>query len=191
VSVRNGLLALLVEGPKHGFQLKKELEERTGALWQVNVGQVYTTLGRLERDGLVVAEGHTGVGAGGGSDDHRPYRITDVGRTEVDAWFDAPRPRDLPDRDELVVKLTLAVELGRDVVAVIEDQRRTTTEALQRHTRAKARSDEADLARLFALDSAIAQLDAELRWLDLCQARLADRSGARRSAPTRPRGGRR
>jgi DNA-binding PadR family transcriptional regulator len=173
VSVRNGLLALLEEGPKHGFQLKKELEERTGALWQVNVGQVYTTLRRLERDGLVVADG---TPSGSHADDQRPYRLTEDGRREVEEWFATPRPREAPDRDELVVKVTLALELDHDVTAVIDDQRRVTTEALQRHTRAKARSDEADLARLFAVDATIAQIDAELRWLDLCQARLAQRA---------------
>ena len=185
MSVRSGLLALLTEGPKHGFQLKKELEERTGALWQVNVGQVYTTLGRLERDGLVVAEGVAD------SDEHRPFRLTDAGRREVGEWFGTPRPRVLPDRDELVVKLTLAVELGHDADTVIDDQRRATTEALQQFTRTKAAADEADLARLFALDAAIAQIEAELRWLEICQARLAARAtGSRPTSRQTRRGGR-
>ncbi|MDH4147522.1 MAG: PadR family transcriptional regulator, partial [Acidimicrobiia bacterium] len=54
MSIRHGLLALLSEGPKYGAQLRTEFEERTGATWPLNVGQVYTTLSRLERDGLVV-----------------------------------------------------------------------------------------------------------------------------------------
>lgn len=171
MTVRNGLLALLGEGPKHGFQLKKEFEERTGALWQLNVGQVYTTLRRLERDGLVEADGRGGVD----SDEQRPYRLTQAGQREVAAWFASARLRGMPDRDELVVKITLALDLGVDVAAIIDEQRRVTTEVLQRHTRAKARVADDDLGRLFAIDAAIAHVEAELRWLDLCEARLAGR----------------
>jgi len=169
MSVRNGLLALLSEGPKHGFQLKKEFEERTGALWQLNVGQVYTTLGRLERDGLVEPEARPGHDA----DDQRPFHLTDAGRREVAEWFATARLRDLPDRDELVVKVTLAQELGVDVTAVIDEQRRVSTEVMQSHTRAKARVADDDMARLFAIDAAISHVEAELRWLDLCEARIA------------------
>ena len=56
MSVRHALLALLSEGPKYGLQLRQEFEDRTGEVWPLNVGQVYTTLQRLERDGLVDAD---------------------------------------------------------------------------------------------------------------------------------------
>ena len=103
MSVRHALLALLSEGPKIGLKLRDEFEQRTGDVWPLNVGQVYTTLQRLERDGLIVTNG----------DDDGPqkdYRITDEGRLEVDAWLHTP-PSVIPPRDELVIKVLVA--LGR------------------------------------------------------------------------------
>lgn len=178
MSVRNGLLALLASNPRHGYELKKELEERTGALWELNVGQVYTTLARLERDGLVVEAGTSAPGHG--TQDQRLYALTDAGRREVDDWFSRPRTRPAPDRDELVIKLTLAASLaGVDLDEVIDAQRVATTEELQRYTRLKAAADPGDLPRLFALDAVIAQIDGELRWLEQCRQRH-DALGPRR-----------
>lgn len=202
MSVRNGLLALLTTGPRHGYELKKELEERTGSLWELNVGQVYTTLSRLERDGLVEEQGTPGAvgadeGAKSGGPDQRQYSLTAAGRNEVGEWFAAPRLRSAPDRDELVIKLTLAASLdghvssdgGRiDLDEIIDAQRAATIEALQTYTRLKARAEGDDLARLFALDAVIAQIDGELRWLDQCQQRhtALRATRARSSGPSRP-----
>ncbi len=170
MSVRNGLLALLTSQDRHGYELKKELEERTGSLWELNVGQVYTTLSRLERDGLVAEAGAAGTGA----QDQRLFTLTDAGRTEVADWFERPRTRPAPDRDELVIKLTLAASLDDiDLDGVIDAQQVATTEELQRYTRHKASADPGDLARLFALDAVIAQIDGELRWLEQCRQRHA------------------
>lgn len=215
MSVRNGLLALLTTGPRHGYELKKELEDRTGSLWELNVGQVYTTLSRLERDGLVdevgggsssgpagsgagdgEADGRADGGARGSGQDQRQYSLTDAGRAEVHDWFAEPRLRSSPDRDELVIKLTIAASLdghvaldgsGIDLDEIIDSQRAATIEELQGYTRLKARADEDDLARLFALDAVIAQIDGELRWLDQCQQRHA----AIRPSRNRPMGSRR
>jgi DNA-binding PadR family transcriptional regulator len=63
MSVRHALLALLSEGPKYGLQLREEFEARTGDVWPLNVGQVYTTLQRLERDGLVESDRRRGSGS--------------------------------------------------------------------------------------------------------------------------------
>lgn len=176
MSVRNGLLALLAEGSRHGYELRKELEERTGALWGLNVGQVYTTLARLERDGLVSEVGDGS--SGGGSHDQRQFVLTESGRRELTDWFETPRRRSEPERDELVIKLTLAAGLeGVDLDRVIEAQRVATTEDLQRYTRQKAACHEADVARLFALDAVITQIDGELRWLEQCQQRYGQLSG--------------
>ncbi|MCZ7631104.1 MAG: PadR family transcriptional regulator [Microthrixaceae bacterium] len=132
MSVRNGLLALLSSRSRHGYELKKELEERTGSLWELNVGQVYTTLSRLERDGLVTQVGTEPVEHG--SQDQRQYALTDAGRREIEGWFAQPRTRPAPDRDELVIKLTLAASLDQvDLDAVIDAQRGATTEELQRY----------------------------------------------------------
>ena len=173
MSVRNGLLAVLASGGRHGYELKKELEERTGALWELNVGQVYTTLARLERDGLVVEQGPAGsAGDTGAAQDQRTYALTEHGRAEVADWFARPRSRSVPERDELVIKLTLAATLDSvDLDDVIDAQRVATTEELQRYTRLKAAAEPDDVARLFALDAVIAQIDGELRWLEQCQQR--------------------
>ncbi len=177
MSVRNGLLALLAHGNHHGYELRKELEVRTGSLWELNVGQVYTTLARLERDGYVVEVGNragSGDRTDGDASDQRQYALTEAGRAELSVWYREPRRRPAPDRDELVIKITLAAQSDDvDIHDVIDAQQRATTEQLQRYTRAKAQSDESDLARLMALDAVIAQIDAELRWLEQCRQRHA------------------
>jgi DNA-binding PadR family transcriptional regulator len=167
MSIRHGLLALLTEEPKYGYQLRAEFEERTGATWPLNVGQVYTTLGRLERDGLVVPSDTDAEGR------HR-YSITDEGRAEVATWFAAPVPRDSAPRDELAIKLAIALTVqGVDVTAMVQTQRSETMRTLQNYTRLKAHADDAELAWLLALDALLFQAEAELRWLDHCEERLA------------------
>ena len=181
MSIRQGLLALLEQGPMYGYQLRAEFESRTGATWPLNVGQVYTTLGRLERDGLVEPLGDDGEG-------HAVYRITPAGRAEVSTWFSTPVGRSAPPRDELAIKLAMAVTVpGVDVRAVVQGQRTATIRALQDYTRLKARATEgtapADLAWLLVLDSLVFAAEAEVRWLDHCEARLA-RAAADRPAAT-------
>jgi DNA-binding PadR family transcriptional regulator len=144
-----------------------EFEASTGSTWPLNVGQVYTTLARLERDGLVAA-------TVGGSDNQRTYTITDAGRAEVAAWFATPVARDTAPRDELAIKLALAVTTpGIDVTAVIQAQRTATMGALQQYTRLKNSSRAEDLPWLLVVDSLIFAAEAEVRWLDHCEARLA------------------
>ena len=180
MSIRQGLLALLEQGPMYGYQLRSEFESRTGATWPLNVGQVYTTLGRLERDGLVESAGEDAEG-------HAVYRITDSGRAEVATWFRTPVSRTSPPRDELAIKLAMAVTVpGVDVRAVVQGQRTATLRALQDYTRLKVRAGESDrpqdLAWLLVLDSLVFAAEAEVRWLDHCEARLARAAGDRRSA---------
>jgi DNA-binding PadR family transcriptional regulator len=171
MSVRQGLLALLEQGPMYGYQLRTEFESRTGATWPLNVGQVYTTLARLERDGLVEPAGDDGDG-------HSVYRITQAGRDAVRDWFGTPVSRTQPPRDELAIKLAMAVTVpGVDVRAVVQRQRTATIRALQDYTRLKARAADAaspaELAWLLVLDSLVFAAEAEVRWLDHCEARLA------------------
>jgi DNA-binding PadR family transcriptional regulator len=171
VSVKNALLALLEQGPMYGYQLRAEFERRTGSTWPLNVGQVYTTLTRLERDGLVAETGADGEG-------HVVYRVTDAGRDEVAEWFTTPVARTQPPRDELAIKLALAVTVpGVDVGTVIQQQRSATIAALQDYTRLKrARTPDAqepaDMAWSLVLDSLVFAAEAEVRWLDHCEARL-------------------
>ncbi len=183
MSIRRGLLALLAQEPMYGAQLRSEFESRTGGTWPLNVGQVYTTLTRLERDGLVEA-------AGGADDEGRiDYRLTDLGLAEVERWWAAPVDRGDTPRDELVIKLALAVTAsGVDVQRIVQTQRTATLRHLQDLTKLKrATPDEADgrgpgdqneLAWLLVLDNLVYAAEAEIRWLDHVETRLA-RHGAR------------
>ena len=176
MTVRNALLALLEQGPMYGYQLRSEFERRTGATWPLNVGQVYTTLSRLERDGLV--EG-TGVDEEG----HVMYGATAAGHEEVAAWFTTPVARTQPPRDELAIKLALAVTVpGVDVGTVIQQQRSATMTALQDYTRLKRSGGDTepqDLAWSLVLDSLVFNAEAEIRWLDHSEARVRRAAGDR------------
>jgi DNA-binding PadR family transcriptional regulator len=167
MSVKHGLLALLERGPMHGYQLRTAFEESTGGTWPLNIGQVYTTLSRLERDELVrpLPKGEEG---------QRPYAITDAGRAELAAWFATPVGRTDRPRDELAIKLALALTTpGVDAPAVVQAQRSATMRTLQAYTRLKARTRlPADLAWLLVLDAMLFQAEAEVRWLDHCEATL-------------------
>jgi len=178
MSVRHALLALLEDGPMYGYQLRAEFETRTGSTWPLNVGQVYTTLARLERDGLVSAEGDDGEG-------HVVYLITDAGREEVATWFASPVARTQPPRDELAIKLAIAVTIpGIDVGSVIQQQRSATITALQDYTRLKREAT--DLAWGLVLDSLVFGAEAEVRWLDHCEARVRRHTRERGAAPVSP-----
>lgn len=176
MSIRHSLLALLQDQPRYGYQLRVEFENRTGATWPLNIGQVYTTLDRLERDGLVSNDGGDGEG-------HVVYSITPAGKAEVQGWFAAPVERNNPPRNELAIKLALAVTLpGVDVQAIIQAQRVASIRALQDYTKARrdtaANQRSADTAWLLVLDSLIFQTEAEVRWLDLCEARMVQQAQA-------------
>ena len=177
MSIRHGLLALLTESAKYGYQLRAEFEERTGGTWPLNVGQVYTTLARLDRDGLVVPQDTDHEGR------HR-YALTDEGRAEVAKWFAAPVPRDSAPRDELAIKLALSLSLpGVDVPALVQSQRTETMRTLQNYTRLKAHAADAEIAWLLALDALLFQAEAELRWLDHCEETLLHRIAPARAVP--------
>lgn len=166
MSVKHGLLALLAEAPRHGYQLKTDFEHRTGGSWAINIGQVYTTLQRLERDGLVELAGSDG--------DRHDYRITRSGREQLGAWFVSPVVPEGPPRDELTIKVLLAVaSTDVDVTEILQRQRTASVEQLQAYTRRKAQSDpRKDLAFLLMLDALIFRTEAEVRWLDAAEARL-------------------
>jgi len=175
MSVKLGLLALLAEEPMYGARLRAEFEARTGGTWPLNVGQVYTTLARLERDGLVEAVGEDAEG-------RIAYRLTSSGRTEVSQWWLSPVDRDSTPRDELVIKLALAVTVeGVDVPRVVQSQRTATLRHLQDLTRLKQRATagdaDTDLAWLLVLENLIYGAEAEVRWLDHVEARLAREAG--------------
>jgi DNA-binding PadR family transcriptional regulator len=189
MSIRSGLLALLEQGPMYGYQLRAEFEARTGATWPLNVGQVYTTLARLERDGLVEPHCEARTAEPGGQ---LVYRITERGRAAVREWFATPVSRATPPRDELAIKLAVAVTLpGVDVATVVQRQRTATVRALQDYTRLEQRATDrsgTELAWLLVLDSLVFQAEAEIRWLDHCEARLARAAGSGAGAGARQAG---
>src|SRR5262245_21140674 len=116
-AVRWGLLALFIDGPKYGYQLRTELDARTGGTWALNVGQLYTTLERLDRDGLVSA-------AGTNDDGRTLYAITAEGRSALATWFSTPLTDTDRPRSELAIKLAMAaVTPGVDVTTVVQAQR--------------------------------------------------------------------
>jgi DNA-binding PadR family transcriptional regulator len=166
VSVRHALLALLSEGPKYGLQLRQEFEARTGEVWPLNVGQVYTTLQRLERDGLVASEGK-GDGPGKG------YRITGAGRDELSVWLRTPPEDDGPPRDELLIKVLVAAHAPDvDVHEVIQAHRHWLVELMQRYTGVKANAKVEDVALALVVDAELFRLEGAVRWLDTADMRL-------------------
>jgi DNA-binding PadR family transcriptional regulator len=167
MSVKHGLLALLERGSRYGYQLRAEFEQATGGTWPLNIGQVYTTLARLERDGLVRALPESDGG-------QRPYEITEHGRIEVTLWFATPINQADRPRDELAIKLALALTTpGVDVRAVVQTQRTSTMRMLQEYTRLKSGADRpADLAWRLVLDAMVFRAEAEVRWLDHCESSL-------------------
>ena len=167
MSIRYSLLAILDAGPRHGYALKSEFEAATGNVWPLNVGQVYSTLSRLERDGLVlVAEDDDG---------QKTYRISDAGRQDLRRWYGTPVVREIVPRQELAIKLVFAMRAGPDQVReVVQRQLVATLGSLQEFTRLKATAErDGDLAWLMMLDALIFQAEAEARWLELCEERLA------------------
>jgi DNA-binding PadR family transcriptional regulator len=167
MSVRHALLALLSEGPKYGLQLREEFEARTGEVWPLNVGQVYTTLQRLERDGLVEAEDT------GDDGPQKGFRITVEGAAELTRWLRTPPDLASPPRDELVLKVLVAVRVpGTDVHEVIQAHRRYLVELMQQWTRIKEDEAGFDLNLALVVDAELFRLDAVIRWLDSADGRL-------------------
>ncbi|MCD2499774.1 PadR family transcriptional regulator [Microbacterium nymphoidis] len=170
MSVRQSLLAILDQGPCYGYQLRSEFDRRTGSTWPLNVGQIYNTLERLERDGLVRRGDPDDAG-------HVFWEITDAGRSEVTAWLSSAVARTGGTRDELAIKLAVAATLpGVDVTAVIQTQRQATLAQLQELHRTSyagpAPDSPEELAWSLVVDSMIFQAEAEARWLDHTEQRL-------------------
>jgi DNA-binding PadR family transcriptional regulator len=184
MSIRHALLALLSEGPRYGLQLRQEFEARTGEVWPLNVGQVYTTLHRLERDGFVESEGSGGP--------QNVYTITPPGADELAAWLRTPPDVLPPPRDELVIKVLVAIGVpGVDVPELLQVHRRHMVEAMQEYTHLKGDMAEGDVELGLVVDSELFRIEAIVRWLDAADARLKGlASQPRRTPAPAPRLGR-
>jgi len=170
MSVRHALLALLTEGPKYGLQLRQEFESRTGEVWPLNVGQVYLTLQRLERDELIES--------GGGDRDgpQKSFRITAAGADELATWLRTPPDLASPPRDELVIKVLVALRLpGVDVPGLLQAHRRHVVQLMQRYTHMKAEAAADDLSLSLVADAELFRLESVVRWLDAAEVRLSRR----------------
>jgi DNA-binding PadR family transcriptional regulator len=173
------LLALLTEGPKYGLQLRQEFESRTGEVWPLNVGQVYLTLQRLERDGLIESD----VGDREGR--QKAFRITTAGADELAEWLRTPLDLANPPRDELVVKVLVALRLpGVDVSELLQAHRRQLVELMQRYTRIKAEAPPGDVSLSLVADAELFRLHAVVGWIDAAEARLRRWPADEAAAPT-------
>ncbi len=178
MAVREGLLALLDDGPRHGYQLKTAFEAATGGVWRLNVGQVYTTLDRLHRAGLVDVDTRG---------EQKRYSLTAGGREALGEWWQAQPVDDPPPRDELQLKVLRAIDHGPDhALAVITRQRTALTRLLQQHRRGERAGAEPTLAQQLVTDALVVRAEADLRWLDLCESRILR---ARRPVPAPTDGG--
>ncbi|MDZ7577054.1 MAG: helix-turn-helix transcriptional regulator [Candidatus Nanopelagicales bacterium] len=165
MAIKSSLLALLSEGESYGYELKRVFEERTGGTWPVNIGQVYSTLTRLERDGLVFTVGEDASG-------HVVYAVTQEGRVAASAWLAEPVLTERAPRDELAIKVAIAMRSPEaDVEALMLIQRAASLEHMQELTRMK--NTDADPAWLLMMERSLFEVEAEIRWLDHCESRVA------------------
>lgn len=167
--MRYAFLALLSERPRHGYELKQELEETfSQVLPPLNAGQIYTTLARLERDGFV--RGHD---VPEDTRNKRVYELTAAGTEALRAWAQGPSPV-LRVKDEFFIKLILAAKTGlADPRTLVERQRREYLQALRDLNNLASRGDgKLDAAGALLVEGATLHLEADLKWLDRCEERL-------------------
>jgi len=167
MSIGHTLLGLLESGPRHGYDLKRAYDERFGQDRPLHYGQVYSTLQRLLKNGLVQEGGHE---AGAGPERKR-YAITDAGVTDIEQWLGTPEKPELYLQNTLYTKVVLALLSGRSAAEVLDTQRAEHLRAMRELT---ARKRTGDLADQLICDHALFHLEADLRWLELTAARLAE-----------------
>lgn len=176
MSIRHALLALLSDGPSYGWKLRQDFEARTGDVWPVN-GQVYTTLQRLERDGLIESDESETVGA------QRRFQLTSDGRDELTRWLQTPPDVGVPQREELVIKVMVALGLEDvDSRALLQVHRRHLVEAMREYSRVKDTSP-GDVNLAMVADAEVFRLDAQVRWLDSVETRLVESDALAPPAP--------
>lgn len=174
MSVPDGLLVLLGQGPRHGYQLALEFAGHTAGRWSLNTGQVYTTLERLVRDGFVEPDGVDP------HDERRLiYSLTPAGIERAANWLSSPPPAPADQRDELVLRILLVVATRpTEAPAVIDVQRHLLIERLQQ-IRKFQRAAGSDLVEQMATDAGATRVEADLAWLDRCAERLRAASAAK------------
>jgi DNA-binding PadR family transcriptional regulator len=158
------VLAMLAKEPSHGYELRARLDRALGPLAEgINVGQIYVTLARLEKGGLVVRDD-----APGERPDRKVYRLTASGQERVGEWLSEVRwPR--PDLAEFHLKLIAAAQAGlADPVAILDAQRHELLQRLREAGRAVMEQEKGSDAGLL-LEGIVLRLQADLRWLETCE----------------------
>ncbi|MGH2755393.1 MAG: PadR family transcriptional regulator [Actinomycetota bacterium] len=166
MNVPYGLLGLLEDGPRHGYDLKRSYDRLFAHGKPLKFGQVYATLGRLERDGLVAGL----TEEPGKGPDRKLYTITEEGVTDLDTWLRAPEPIEPYVRSVIFGKVLLALLSGRPAHHVLQEQRSTHQHRMRELTRLKSDND---VQTVVLADYALLHLEADLKWIDLTEARLA------------------
>lgn len=172
MSVKNTLLALLYLHPMHGYELGKQLTTLVHAEWDVKPGQIASTLARLKESHLVDYE----MEAAADAPDRKVYMLTDDGLHELESWYLTPEVRDYRLGDIFYVKLVLSL-VGAPVSPeqVLMNQRRELYQQLHTVTELRRQADpQTQLPWVLLLDSAVMHLEADLRWIEMCEARLPD-----------------
>ncbi|HEY1828197.1 MAG TPA: helix-turn-helix transcriptional regulator [Acidimicrobiales bacterium] len=166
MSVPLTLLGLLDRESSHGYDLKRDYDTFFGRGRPLPFGQVYSTLGRLTRDGkAMVGEAEPGSGP-----DRKRYTITETGKIEVEEWLSTPIPPEPHLQTDLFVKVTLSLMLGRPAEDYLDIQRAAHLSRMRQLTELK---QEGTVVDALLADHGLFHLEADLRWIDLTSARLA------------------
>lgn len=164
MSLKYGILGLLAEQPLHGYQVKSRFEELLGGTWEVNIGQVYATFQRLERDDLIEAVGERGDRG------KLAYRLTEAGRRSLEEWLETPEAEPQPMREEVYVKLLLGNRIGNGSLERLLNRQRSVH--LQRLQDLAALEDQARQENqrgvVLMLRGAILHTEADLKWFEAC-----------------------
>jgi DNA-binding PadR family transcriptional regulator len=179
MSLKYGILGLLSERPLHGYEVKNRFESLLGGSWEVNFGQIYTTLQRLERDQLVEAVGRRGDRG------KQAYRLTEVGRQALQEWLTQPESEPQQLREEIYVKLLLSTRLANGHLdELLAAQRRVYMQRLKdlSELEERARLDgREDLVLLFM--GGILHTEADLKWTDAAAQEMRQTKRTRREGP--------
>jgi DNA-binding PadR family transcriptional regulator len=166
MSVPMALLGLLDREPSHGYDLKRDYDTYFGRGKPLPFGQVYATLARLARDGMAV----TGEAERGAGPERKRYSITETGKSEVESWLAEPIPAEPHLQTDLFVKVVLSLMLGRPAEEYLDTQRAAHLRRMRELTELKQQSS---LVDALLADHGLFHLEADLRWIDLTEARLA------------------
>lgn len=162
--LRFTLLTLLAERPHHGYELKQRLEELFAGTWSVFIAQIYSTLSRLERDGLVTCE----VVPQAGLPDRKVYTVTQRGEEELVRWLDEPAPGTVAVKDEVYMKVIGHLRRGSDPRVLLAQQRQAHMQALAELNALRDQEGQEERTALL-IEGAVLHLKADLEWLDRCE----------------------